>query len=312
MINNVKTFASVLMPGVVHMRHTHLPEHKFVSGQPETGAELANDLERICTNFGGENIAACIVEPVAGSTGTLVPPKGYLQRLREICDKHGIPLIFDEVVSGFRFSPGGAQQLYGVVPDLTCLAKVLAGGMPGGAVAGRAEIMALFDITGEAHHDRHQRVVHLGTFTAAPLSAAAGIATLRQIATGEPVAQANAMAERLRTGWNAILEDLGIAGYAYGPCSTFHVYFETDPQPVARASDRSDLYTGDAARLKGMPGDLILEYQRLLRKHGVDIMSLTGGVVSAAHTPEDIDQACEAFDLAMRELREQRLVATLS
>ena len=90
MINNVKTFASVLMPGVLHMRHTHLPEHKFVSGQPETGAELADDLERICTNFGAENIAACIVEPVAGSTGTLVPPKGYLQRLREICDKHGI------------------------------------------------------------------------------------------------------------------------------------------------------------------------------------------------------------------------------
>ena len=81
MVNNVKTFASILMPGVVHMRHTHLPEHKFVRGQPETGVELANDLERIATNFGAENIAACIVEPTAGSTGTLVPPKGYLKRL---------------------------------------------------------------------------------------------------------------------------------------------------------------------------------------------------------------------------------------
>ncbi len=101
MVNNVKTFASVLMPGVVHMRHTHLPEHKFVSGQPETGVELAEDLERICMNFGAENIAACIVEPIAGSTGTLVPPKGYLQRLREICDKHGILLIFDEVITGW-------------------------------------------------------------------------------------------------------------------------------------------------------------------------------------------------------------------
>ena len=100
MINNVKTFASILMPGVVHMRHTHLPEHKFVKGQPETGVEMANDLERICTNFGAENIAACIVEPVSGSTGTLVPPKGYLKRLREICDKHGIILIFDEVITG--------------------------------------------------------------------------------------------------------------------------------------------------------------------------------------------------------------------
>ena len=84
MINNVKTYASLLMPGVVHMRHTDLPDHKFISGQPETGAEIANDLERFATNFGAENIAACIVEPTAGSTGTLVPPKGYLERLREI------------------------------------------------------------------------------------------------------------------------------------------------------------------------------------------------------------------------------------
>ena len=78
MVNNVKTFASILMPGVQHMRHTHLPDHKFVSGQPETGADLANDLERIAANFGAENIAACIVEPIAGSTGTLVPPKGWM------------------------------------------------------------------------------------------------------------------------------------------------------------------------------------------------------------------------------------------
>ena len=124
MINNVKTFASVLMPGVVHMRHTHLPEHKFVSGQPETGAEIADDLERICTNFGSENIAACIVEPIAGSTGTLVPPKGYLQRLREICDKHGILLIFDEVITGWgRTGSPFASQEYGVTPDIITMAK---------------------------------------------------------------------------------------------------------------------------------------------------------------------------------------------
>ncbi len=82
MINNVKTFASILMPGVQHMRHTHLPEHKFVSGQPETGGDLADDLERIASNFGPENIAACIVEPIAGSTGTLVPPKGYFTKTK--------------------------------------------------------------------------------------------------------------------------------------------------------------------------------------------------------------------------------------
>ena len=142
MINNVKTFASVLMPGVVHMRHTHLPEHKFVSGQPETGAELANDLERICTNFGGENIAACIVEPVAGSTGTLVPPKGYLQRLREICDKHGILLIFDEVITGWgRMGSAFGAQEFGVTPDLMTMAKATTNGIvPMGVVACKEEI----------------------------------------------------------------------------------------------------------------------------------------------------------------------------
>ena len=142
MINNVKTFASVLMPGVVHMRHTHLPEHKFISGQPETGAELADDLERICTNFGGENIAACIVEPIAGSTGTLVPPKGYLQRLREICDKHGIILIFDEVITGWgRTGSPFASQEYGVTPDIITMAKATTNGIsPLGAVACKEEI----------------------------------------------------------------------------------------------------------------------------------------------------------------------------
>ena len=89
-LNNVKVFTNILMPGVKHIRHTFLPEHKFVKGQPETGVELADDLEKIAGVIGGENIAACIVEPIAGSTGTLVPPKGYLQRLRKICDKHGI------------------------------------------------------------------------------------------------------------------------------------------------------------------------------------------------------------------------------
>ena len=101
MVANRKTFSNILMPNVHHLRHTHLPENLFVRGEPEKGADLADDLERIAANIGAENIAACIVEPVAGSTGTLVPPKGYLKKLREICDKHGILLIFDEVITGW-------------------------------------------------------------------------------------------------------------------------------------------------------------------------------------------------------------------
>jgi glutamate-1-semialdehyde aminotransferase len=99
----------------------------------------------------------------------------FLVGLRDITARYGVLLIYDEIVTGFRFSPGGVQQLDGMTPDLSCFAKIMAGGLPGGAVVGRAEIMKLFDRTGEPDHDRFQRVTHLGTFNASPLSAAAGI-----------------------------------------------------------------------------------------------------------------------------------------
>ena len=175
MINNVKTFASVLMPGVLHMRHTHLPEHKFVSGQPETGAEIANDLERICENFGGENIAACIVEPVAGSTGCLVPPKGYLEKLREICDKHGILLIFDEVICGWgRMGSVFASQEFGVVPDMMTMAKATTNGVvPMGVVACKDE---MYDAVMDAAPMGAVELFHGYTYSGIPVSVAAALA----------------------------------------------------------------------------------------------------------------------------------------
>jgi len=175
MVNNVKTFANILMPGVVHMRHTHLPEHKFVSGQPETGAELANDLERICANFGSENISACIVEPIAGSTGTLVPPKGYLQRLREICDKQGILLIFDEVITGWgrTGSPFGSQE-FGVTPDIITMAKATTNGIvPMGAVACKEEI---YDTIMDGSPKGTIELFHGYTYSGIPISVAAALA----------------------------------------------------------------------------------------------------------------------------------------
>ncbi len=175
MINNVKAYASVLMPGVVHMRHTHLDEHQFVSGQPETGAEIANDLERICTNFGSENIAACIVEPIAGSTGTLVPPVGYLQRLRELCDKHNILLIFDEVITGWgrTGSAFGAQE-FGVTPDIMTMAKATTNGIvPFGVVACKEEI---YDAVVDAAPKGAVELFHGYTYSGIPVSVAAALA----------------------------------------------------------------------------------------------------------------------------------------
>jgi len=175
MVNNVKTFASILMPGVVHMRHTHLPDHKFIKGQPSTGSEMAEDLERICANFGSENIAACIVEPIAGSTGVLVPPKGYLKRLREICDKHGIVLIFDEVITGWgRTGSAFASQEFGVTPDVMTIAKATTNGVvPMGVVAVKEEI---YDTVMDASPKGAVELFHGYTYSGIPVSVAAALA----------------------------------------------------------------------------------------------------------------------------------------
>ena len=123
-VNNRRNFG-MLLSGVDHLPHTHMPEkNAFTRGQPEHGAELADELERIAQLHGPETIAAVIVEPMAGSTGVLLPPKGYLQRLREICDRHGILLIFDEVITGFgRLGSSFAAEHFGVMPDIMATAK---------------------------------------------------------------------------------------------------------------------------------------------------------------------------------------------
>ena len=175
MVANRKTFSNILMPNVHHLRHTHLPEHAFVKGEPETGADLADDLERIAGHIGAENIAACIVEPVAGSTGTLVPPKGYLKRLREICDKHEILLIFDEVITGWgRVGEPFAAQAFGVTPDIMTMAKAITNGVvPLGAVVSREYI---YDTIIDAAPKGVIEFFHGYTYSGIPSSVAAGLA----------------------------------------------------------------------------------------------------------------------------------------
>ena len=174
MINNTKVFTDILMPGVKHIRHTFLKDHKFVNGQPETGVELADDLENIANEIGGENIAACIVEPIAGSTGVLIPPKGYLQRLRKICDKHGILLIFDEVVTGWGRTGSAAAQEFGVTPDIITMAKATTNGIvPMGVVAVREKI---YDQVMDASPDGTIELFHGYTYSGIPVAVSAALA----------------------------------------------------------------------------------------------------------------------------------------
>jgi len=175
-VGNRKSFGP-LLPGADHIRHTHdLSKNAFSRGVPEHGAELADDLERLVALHDASTIAAVIVEPVAGSTGVLLPPKGYLQRLRSICDKHGILLIFDEVITGFgRLGSPFAATHFGVTPDLMTVAKGITNGcVPMGAVFVKQAIHDAF-MTGPEHLIEFP---HGYTYSAHPLACAAALGTL--------------------------------------------------------------------------------------------------------------------------------------
>jgi beta-alanine--pyruvate transaminase len=175
-VTNRKMFGT-LLGGVDHMPHTHLPEkNAFSKGVPEHGAELANELERIVALHDASTIAAVIVEPVAGSTGVILPPKGYLQKLREICTKHGILLIFDEVITGFgRLGAPFAADYFGVTPDIMTTAKGVSNGViPMGAVFVKKEIHDAF-MTGPEHMIEF---FHGYTYSGNPIACAAALGTL--------------------------------------------------------------------------------------------------------------------------------------
>ena len=177
MTPNRKVFSAALLPGVDHLPHTHNLEHNaFSKGQPAWGAHLADELERIVTLHDASNIAAVIVEPVSGSAGVLVPPQGYLKRLRELCDKHGLLLIFDEVITGFgRTGEAFASHTFDVVPDMITFAKgVSNGAVPLGGVLLRKEIYDAF-----MHGPKEQiEFFHGYTYSGHPLATAAAVATM--------------------------------------------------------------------------------------------------------------------------------------
>jgi beta-alanine--pyruvate transaminase len=174
---NRKQFAAQLLPGIDHLPHTHdLAHNAFTRGQPTDGAHVADALEELAAKHGGHTIAAVIVEPVAGSTGVLIPPKGYLERLREICDRHGILLIFDEVITGFgRLGASFAAEKFGVRPDMMTVAKGITNAtVPMGAVCARRGIYETVINATAAGIE----LFHGYTYSGHPLAAAAGLATL--------------------------------------------------------------------------------------------------------------------------------------
>ena len=202
MVNNRRAYGPGLS-GVYHMRHTALPENKFTPGQPEHGAELADDLQRFCALYGGENIAAVFVEPVAGSFGCLPPPKGYLNRLRSICDQHGILLVFDEVITGWgRLGSNFGAQAFGVTPDLMTMAKAMTNGaQPMGAVAAQ---QAIYDTITEAGPKQGVEFFHGYTYSAHPAACAAGLAMMDIFANERLIERAAAMSPKFMQAMHSL------------------------------------------------------------------------------------------------------------
>ncbi len=244
-----------------------------------------NDIKAVATALERGDVAAVILEPAGGQAGTTPTIPGYLQELREVTRRRDVLLIFDEVITGFRYAPGGAQEYFGVTPDLTTLAKIVAGGLPGGAVCGRRDVMAMLAHRGDPAWDRSERVAHAGTFNANPLSAAAAIPTLELCADASLQARASKLGEELRAGLNEALRRAGAPGAAYGEASIYHVSFEGKP--------------GLAGFDRPRRGDLYHLLRCALLNEGVDC-SMNHGWVSAVHTDEDIQQTILAYERAFR------------
>ena len=250
-----------------------------------------NDIDAVETLLKTDKDIACIILEPTGASFGIVPTNGtFLNQLRELTKAHGILLIFDEVITGFRVAPGGAQAHYNVTPDLTTLAKILAGGLPGGALVGKKDLLDLISMKSEADG---RKMPHPGTFNANPLSASAGIAMLNLIKTGEPNTHANQMATRLRTQLNSVIDDYKLDWVVYGEFSGLKLLVGHGEKDM-RTTD-FDPYAWDYRKLKGSSdADLLIRLRCGLLLNGVDLAS-NGGMTTAAHTEEDVPTTVAAF-----------------
>ena len=254
-----------------------------------------------------DDIAAVILEPTGASFGQAPVTRDFVAGLRKIATEHGVILIFDEVVTGFRVSPGGAQAHYGITPDMCSLAKILSGGLPGGAVTGRADIFELLDFE-KADEKGFEKIGHQGTFNANPMSAAAGIAALELIAKGDVCTKASATAATIRTQINAVFEEEQIPWACYGEHSGFFIF--TNPANDAITPSTFDPYAQPNETLKrASPGDLVTKLRLGIMVNGVDMSAKPGGVVSAIHTQDDIDKTADAVRQTVRRLKEEGDIA---
>ncbi len=248
-----------------------------------------------------DDVAAIILEPTGAHMGQIPVRPSFLGELRELTDRTGVVLIFDEVVTGFRVSSGGAQAYYGVTPDMTTMAKILGGGLPGGAVAGKADIINMIEARGDADFNQNRRIAHNGTFNANPLSAAAGTVALDLIMNTPVTDTANAMGARLKDGLNDLLSRMEVPGCASGIASLIFLRLGADHEcdkDVCILTPEQMRETGNAERNS--------QFVLAMLNNGVHATSRF--IMSAAHREQDVDDTVAATEKSLTELRQMGLV----
>ena len=257
----------------------------------------AAEVERILA--ADDDIAAVIVESNGAHYGTfpLQNPQ-FLEDIREVTARRGVVFIMDEVITGFRLSPGGAQGRWDIEPDLSTMAKIIAGGQPGAAIGGKADIMELMAFRDDPEWDSVHRVPQGGTFNAQPVTAAAGIATLNAVATGGVNARADDMAERLKLGLNEVFMQNEVTGHAHGISSIIHVNLGAD------CDCNRDICTMPYQQIYDtMPVSKSQALRRAMLVNGVDMMGGRAFIVSSSHDEDVIDQTIESFSQSLKDLR---------
>ena len=254
-----------------------------------------------------EDIAAVIIEPTGATFGRVPMGGEFLKQLRKLTQEHNVLLIFDEVISGFRCAPGGAQEYYGVTPDLAVFAKIVAGGFPGGALVGRTEIMDMMTIRSDPKWNHDHRVTHHGTFNANPLSASAAVAALKLIASTDITQKANRTGETLRTSLNQVIQQEEVNWVVYGEFSSFHIL----PNEEDREISLQDIYSGkvDYNLLKEISPSVSFKLRMAFQLGGVDIVPWPGGLVSAIHSESDVEKTALAFRELITLLKQEHQLA---
>jgi glutamate-1-semialdehyde 2,1-aminomutase len=254
-----------------------------------------------------DDIAAVILEGSGASWGMVPLPPDFLAGLRATTTEHGVLLILDEVITGFRWSRGGAQARFGVTPDLCVLAKIVAGGLPGGAVAGRREIMDQLDPAAAAAAKR-EKIGHQGTFNANPLCAAAAVTTLSIVEREDVCAKAEATAAEIRAGMRQILIEEDVPWGIYGDASAFLV-FQNPKRLRVDPADFDPLRLGFKDLKAVRDANLSHRLRIAMLSNGVDFMGAPGGLVSASHGPAEVAHTLEAFRVSVRWLKDEGDIA---